>query len=128
MGTVGQLAAEVGDLAEGAAMTVGGVPPDRAGDAASGFEQEFERKIGNPPQPYAVDAAQAAQVVLDAIAGSDGTRAGVRRAVLATRVERGILPSFSFTRTGEPTPAPVTILRVRKGRAVVERVLESAVP
>jgi ABC-type branched-subunit amino acid transport system substrate-binding protein len=128
LGPVGQLVAEVGDGAEGAAMTVGGIPPERAGDAAGKFQNEFERKLGPPPQPYAVYAAQAAQVALDAIAASDGTRAGVRRRVLATHVDGGILGSFSFASTGEITPAPVTIIRVRNGRAAIERVLGSGVP
>lgn len=128
LGPVGQLVAEVGDAAEGAAMTVGGLPPERAGDAARKFQRNFESKLGPPPQPFAVYAAQAAQVVLDAIAASDGTRAGVRKLVVETHVADGILGSFSFGPTGEITPAPVTILRVRHGRAAIERVLGSAVP
>ena len=128
LGTIGQLTAEVGDLAEGAAMTVGGLPPERAGDAARKFEGEFESKLGFPPQPFAVYAAQAAQIVLDAIAASHATRAAVRRSVLGARIRNGLVGAFSFGPTGEIVPAPVTILRVRNGHAVIERVLRSGVP
>jgi branched-chain amino acid transport system substrate-binding protein len=123
LGPVGQLAGEVGTAADGAAMTVGGIPPEDAGQAARAFGREFERKFGPPPQPYAYYAAQAAQLVFDAIARSDGTRGSIRRSVLSARVDAGLIGSFSFTREGNITPAPVTILHVRDGRAVVDSVL-----
>jgi YVTN family beta-propeller protein len=61
--------------------------------------------------PFAIFAAQAAEVMLDAIARSDGTRASVTRELLATRVRNGILGSFRFDRNGDTTAQRVTILR-----------------
>ena len=55
--------------------------------------------------------AQAAEVVLDAIARSDGTRASVLEQLRATRVKDGILGTFRFDR-GDIAPARITMLRV----------------
>jgi ABC-type branched-subunit amino acid transport system substrate-binding protein/streptogramin lyase len=63
-------------------------------------------------ESFAMHAAQAADVVLEAIERSDGTRASVLRALRSVRVEDGILGSFAFDRYGDMTPAQVTILRV----------------
>ena len=62
-------------------------------------------------------AAQAAEVVLAAIARSDGTRASVLREIQATRVRGGILGTFRFDRNGDITPAKLPVLRVTGARA-----------
>jgi ABC-type branched-subunit amino acid transport system substrate-binding protein/streptogramin lyase/predicted Ser/Thr protein kinase len=84
---------------------------------------------------YAIHGAAAAEVVLQAIARSDGTRASVLRSLRSLRVSDGILGSFTFDR-GDISPARVTVMRVTgsapKGvrlpihleGAVVERVIE----
>jgi ABC-type branched-subunit amino acid transport system substrate-binding protein/DNA-binding beta-propeller fold protein YncE len=61
---------------------------------------------------YALQTAQATEVVLQAIARSDGTRASVLRQLHATRVRDGLVGDFGFDRYGDVTPARVTILRV----------------
>ena len=71
---------------------------------------------GNVVVSYsASQAAQATEVLLDAIAGSDGTRASVERRLLAARGRGGILGSFRFDANGDIDPAAVTIFRVRGG-------------
>jgi hypothetical protein len=59
-------------------------------------------------------AAQAAQVLLHAIARSDGTRASVTAELLRARVRGGILGDFRITSTGDIEPSPVAILRARR--------------
>ena len=59
----------------------------------------------------ALYAAQAAEVMLDAIARSDGTRSSVAKELLATRVRNGLTGSFRFDRNGDTTSQTVTILR-----------------
>ena len=61
---------------------------------------------------YALQTAQATEVVLQAIARSDGTRASVLRELQATRVRDGLVGDFGFDRHGDIAPARVTILRV----------------
>ena len=84
---------------------------------------------------YAMNAAAAAEVVLQAIARSDGTRASVLRSLRSLHVTDGILGTFTFAQ-GDISPARVTVLRVTgstpKGvrlpiyleGAAVERVIE----
>jgi ABC-type branched-subunit amino acid transport system substrate-binding protein len=98
---------------------VGASPGKRVG-AALGLSRE------EALQTWAPEAAQAAEVLLDAIARSDGTRASVVREVYATKVRNGILGSFSFDRFGDVVPAPVTIYRIREGRLVTDRVVRDS--
>jgi ABC-type branched-subunit amino acid transport system substrate-binding protein len=63
-------------------------------------------------EPSAVYAAQATDVLLSAIAHSDGTRASVIEELFATQVRDGLLGSFGFDENGDITESPVTILRV----------------
>jgi branched-chain amino acid transport system substrate-binding protein len=127
-GPVAQLAAEVGTLAEDAYLVVAGVPIERLGGAGRRFVARFESAFGTSPHPYAVYAAQAARILLDAIAASNGTRQSVARAVLATKIERGLIGPLSFDANGDPIRPPVTIFRVRGRRAELVRVEDSAVP
>lgn len=53
-------------------------------------------------------------MLLDAIASSDGTRAGVLDRLFATRVEDGLLGSFTFDANGDVSLNPVSIYRVEE--------------
>jgi ABC-type branched-subunit amino acid transport system substrate-binding protein len=66
---------------------------------------------------YVPEAAQAAEVVLAAIARSTGTRSSVLHQLQATRVTNGILGSFRFDPSGDMTPAPVSFFRITGGAA-----------
>ena len=64
----------------------------------------------------ALYAAQATEIMLNAIAQSDASRGSVTRSLLATCTRSGILGSFCFNANGDPTSAPVAILQlVRPG-------------
>lgn len=65
---------------------------------------------------YVPEAVQAAEVALDAIARSTGTRSSVLRQLRATRVSNGILGSFGFDPSGDMTPrGPVSVFRITGG-------------
>ena len=88
-----------------------GLPP-----AGVAWARRFaETQPGLPVEPSSVYAAQAAEVVLDALAESDGTRASLLEALFATRVRGGLLGDFAFERSGDITESPVTVLRVTDG-------------
>ncbi len=70
---------------------------------------------------FVLHAAQAAEVVMAAIARSDGTRAAVLRELQATRVRDGILGTFRFDGNGDITPAKLSVLRVTGRSATDER-------
>jgi hypothetical protein len=67
-------------------------------------------------QPGAVDyytpyAAQAAEVLLGAIAASDGTRTSVISQLFKTHVTNGILGTFTFTKNGDMTPSAIPVFQ-----------------
>ena len=64
-------------------------------------------------------------MLLDAIARSDGTRASVVEELFATKVENGILGSFSFDRFGDIDPAPVGVYRFEGGKVVADSVIRA---
>ena len=108
-----------GPVGEGLRVTGYGVPPEGLTPAARGFL----RSVGAPEEPYLAETAQAAEVLLDAIARSDGTRSGVVDELFNTRVTGGILGSFSFDQYGDITPAIVALYSIRNGAVVVDGVI-----
>ncbi len=80
--------------------------------------KDLKARTGKPGQFYTAAAAQSAEILLDAIARSDGTRSSVTKELFKTRVENGILGKIRFDKNGDPVEAPVTIWRVvRPSRA-----------
>jgi branched-chain amino acid transport system substrate-binding protein len=110
--TVPNLLQSVGRAARGMYVTFAG----RA--AGKAFVQAFASTQPDPrvPSYAAAYTAQATEVLLAAIARSDGTRASVLRELFASKVRGGILGDFSFTRAGDMTPGPVTVFRVVGGK------------
>jgi ABC-type branched-subunit amino acid transport system substrate-binding protein/DNA-binding beta-propeller fold protein YncE len=101
-----------GRAAHGLYMSFIDVPP--AARELSPAGRRFVRDFGAlaTPTQGVLPTAQAAEVVLDAIARSDGTRASVLEELRGTRVKDGILGSFRFDRHGDITPAQLPIFRV----------------
>ena len=85
------------------------------------------RPAGDPDLAFAY-GAQAAEILLDAIARSDGTRASVTRALRSTRVEDGILGDIRFDEHGDLLEGPVTIYRVARHGLTVHRVVTVRAP
>ncbi|HEU4448936.1 MAG TPA: branched-chain amino acid ABC transporter substrate-binding protein [Gaiellaceae bacterium] len=87
----------------GAFFSVAGVPVDEFTGRGAEFIEAFQETLGGEPvDPYAVYGAQAAQVLLDAIAASDYTRQSVIEQMFQVEVEDGFLGSFSFSENGDP--------------------------
>ena len=63
------------------------------------------------------------EVLLKAIARSEGTRASVVAQFFKTKISNGILGSFSFDRNGDTTAPAVTIYRIFHGKPTVFRVI-----
>ena len=87
------------------------------------FFEAFRKAIGGEVDPYSPTTAQATEVLLDAIAASDGTRASVTEELLKVRVEDGILGSFEFDENGDRTAAAVTMYRIENGKPRVRAVI-----
>jgi branched-chain amino acid transport system substrate-binding protein len=73
---------------------------------------------------FAPFSAQAMDVVLAAIARSDGSRRSVLQQLFSTRVRHGILGSFGFQPNGDMTSVPVAIYRLRPGETPPLRPVE----
>ena len=80
--------------------------------AGKQFLKDLRARTGQPSEFYTASAAQSAQILLDAIAHSDGTRASVTKELFKTRVKNGILGDIDFDKYGDPVEAPVTIWRI----------------
>jgi branched-chain amino acid transport system substrate-binding protein len=119
------LISTAGKAAEGMYVGNYGVPNSELPAAGRKFLEDLERSgKGERGEDFtAVYGAQATEILLDAIARSDGTRASVSRELLRTRVENGILGDIRFDRYGDPVEAPVTIYRVEDQEPVVDRVV-----
>jgi ABC-type branched-subunit amino acid transport system substrate-binding protein len=107
-----------------------GLPKGELPPPGKRFLEEFEAtREGEPSPPYsAAYAAQAAEILLDAIARSDGTRESVTRELFRTSVEDGILGDIDFDENGDPVEGSVTIFRVvGKGRPGPVPFLDGAV-
>ena len=64
----------------------------------------------------ALYTAQATEILLDAIARSDGSRGSVSRALFATRVEDGLIGDVSFDADGDVRPRPYHLFRLTPER------------
>jgi DNA-binding SARP family transcriptional activator/ABC-type branched-subunit amino acid transport system substrate-binding protein/streptogramin lyase len=72
--------------------------------------------LGSLSGTYLPEMLQAAVVVVDAIARSDGTRASVLQQLRSSKVSGGLLGVFHFDSHGDMTPGPIAILRITGGR------------
>jgi branched-chain amino acid transport system substrate-binding protein len=94
-------------------MSTTAIAVQQLSPAGGRFVDEFA-----PTQPngavsgYVLETAQAAEVLLEAISRSDGSRASVLEELRKTEVQDGILGDFRFDANGDKTPGAITIYRV----------------
>jgi branched-chain amino acid transport system substrate-binding protein len=119
------IAEELGPIGDGVLTTVPGIPHSALPPAGKKFLREFGETGAVPGAQGAPEAAQATEVLLDAIARSDGTRASVVEELFATKVENGILGSFGFDRLGDIDPASVGVYRYENGKIVVDGIVRA---
>jgi branched-chain amino acid transport system substrate-binding protein len=104
--TTQQTIDEAGNSAAGMFMSVAGVPIDQFKGKGAEFAEKFKPTLGGKEiDPYAIYGAQAAQVLFDAIAASDGTRQGIIQQLFQTKVQDGYLGSFDINENGDPSGA-----------------------
>jgi branched-chain amino acid transport system substrate-binding protein len=106
-----------GQAAEGMYVSVAGQPNEKLGATGKKFVKDFgaTQKGGNV-DPYSSYAGQAAQVLLDSIAKSDGTRQSVTTNLVHTKVTDGIIGTFSINSNGDTSSNPVTMYRIKGGK------------
>jgi branched-chain amino acid transport system substrate-binding protein len=130
---VSTLFREAGSAAKSVHIAAPQLDPARLPQRGRAFLEEFARTQPEPPRMlYTIYGAVAAEVILDALARSDGSRGGLVRELFATRVRDGLAGPVRFDASGDVVPGHVTIYRPVRGGgspkvpsadgAVVERV------
>jgi DNA-binding SARP family transcriptional activator/ABC-type branched-subunit amino acid transport system substrate-binding protein/streptogramin lyase len=112
--SVPQLVDAVGPRAPWLLMSVAGQPATSLSRAARAFTTALAAKPpgGLPPDRYwPAYGAQAASTALSAIARSDGTREGVRKALFSTQLMTAFGP-IAFDRNGDIEKPAFTLLRL----------------
>jgi branched-chain amino acid transport system substrate-binding protein len=114
---------EAGSAAEGATVSVAGLPNSALKGAGKTFVNAFTKADHHSPDPYSVYAAQAAEVIVQAIAQSNGTRADIAKQLFNVHLKNSILGNVSFNHNGDVTSNPVTIYRVKGGKSTTFKVI-----
>ena len=97
--------AGAGAAAQGMYISYAGVPLSLLGPKGKAFLKGFAKYQGRSVvDPYAVYAAQTAQIMLGAIGNSNGSRLSVVRNVYKTKVAGGIMGTFQFDKVGDICP------------------------
>jgi branched-chain amino acid transport system substrate-binding protein len=108
-----------GASTEGMYVSVPGFVRPKLGALARRILKQFG--TGRPGSGGPLDAAQAADVLIAAIARSNGTRGSATRQLFQLKIVKGILGTFRFDRNGDITIDPITVFRARHGQATFDR-------
>ncbi|MGH3133761.1 MAG: ABC transporter substrate-binding protein, partial [Gaiellaceae bacterium] len=112
-GPISELLRTAGSSALGMYVVVGSTPLEKLGPAGRQFASAFGSTQPHGMIPtFVLEAAQATELLLQALERSDGTRASVLRELRASRVKGGVLGSFRFDRNGDVTPTTVAVYRI----------------
>jgi branched-chain amino acid transport system substrate-binding protein len=106
-----------GQGAENMYITSPGIPPEDLKGRGREFVTAFERDVGRPPDPYTNYAAQAAEIMLDAIEKANGERSAVADNVLNVKVNNGILGTFEIDENGDTTLGTVSVFQIKGGES-----------
>ena len=110
---VGLLRKGAGRAADGLYLTSYLIPSAKLSRSGREFLREFQQTQPGGASPYwALYAAQATEVLLAAIARSDGTRASITRELFATRLTDAPLGPAAIDRNGDVTPANIPVYRI----------------
>jgi branched-chain amino acid transport system substrate-binding protein len=112
-----------GAAAEGATVSVAGLPNTALKGAGAKFVKDFTKADKRAPDPYSVYAAQAAEAIVAAIAQSNGTRSDVAKQVFKLNLKNSILGPLKFNANGDVTANPVTIYKIKGGKSTTLRVI-----
>jgi branched-chain amino acid transport system substrate-binding protein len=98
--------AGAGSAAEGMYISYAGLPLSKLGPTGRKFMLGLRlyAKIKGQVPPYAVYQGQSAQIMFDAIARSNGTRASVTQQLFKTNVKNGIMGNIRFDKNGDVVP------------------------
>ncbi len=115
---ISSVARDAGAAANGAFVSVAGLPNSKLKGAGKAFLAAFAKaNKGKQPDPYSVYAAQAAVAMLSAISMSNGTRGNVAASLFKVRLKNSILGNVSFNAQGDVKGGPVAIYLIKGGKS-----------
>ena len=101
--TTQQTIDEAPEAAPGMFLSVAGVPIDKFEGKGAEFAEAFKPRLGGKAiDPYAIYGAQAAEIMLNAIGESDGSRADVIAKLFEQKINDGYLGTFEINENGDP--------------------------
>ena len=110
--------------AEGLYASVAGVPPDQLTGAGKTFVTDFNNTYHpDALDPYTPYAAAEAQVLLNAIAASDGSRTSITSHLFGVKVTDSVLGNFAINDQGDTNQGSMTIDVAKGGKLVTFKVL-----
>jgi branched-chain amino acid transport system substrate-binding protein len=112
-----------GAAAEGATVSVAGLPNTALKGAGAKFVKDFTKADKREPDPYSVYAAQAGEAIVAAIGASNGTRSDVTKKLFQLNLKNSILGAMRFNANGDVTANPVTIYKIKGGKSTTLRVI-----
>ena len=105
-----------GAAAEGFTPMIAVLPTGELPSEGQDFAGRFEERFGARPCCFSVHTAQATNMMLDAIADSDGSRAQVLENLFEASVEGGYLGDFGIDEYGDTTLNTVAVYRIEEGQ------------
>lgn len=106
---------EAGAAAEGFSATIATLPADKLPGPGRAFATEFSKRFSALPCCFAVQYAQAADMLIDAIAASDGKRAHVMDHLIGARVKDGLIGDFNIDQYGDTSLTTMGVYRIEHG-------------
>jgi branched-chain amino acid transport system substrate-binding protein len=104
---------------EGSYGTAPTLPTSKLQGAGKAFFDEFTAKIGKPDlNVYTIYAAAAAQVLVDAIGRSDGSREDVLAKLKDVNLSDTVVGPMSFDENGDPKQKGETVYQAKGGKFV----------
>lgn len=105
-----------GEAAEGAYITFGGLPSSALEGPGAVWAEMMKERVGHEPDAYAAYSFECAVVVLQAIDKvGEKDRAKILDAMITTKDFRGLTNTWSFTETGDPDTATLSVNIVKDG-------------
>jgi branched-chain amino acid transport system substrate-binding protein len=105
----------IGPAADGTVVSAPGVPIAQLPSSGRQLAARLGPAAPQTLQSYAVYAAEATEVMLDAVARSDGTRQSVTKRLLQTKLQNGPLGGVSFDANGDVSSTAVSMYEIRGG-------------
>lgn len=109
--------------AETFAPMIAVLPTAELPEDGQAFAARFEERFGARPCCFSVHTAQATNMMLDAIAESDGDRRQVLEHLFDARVEGGYVGDFEIDRYGDTTRNTIAVYRIEGGQLRFEEAI-----